>query len=231
MRQLALLRFLPVCSLPLLVFACGDEGAPSAGGDSESEMGSGGGGARPRTEDKNAGVAGFGGETGTGGGSLGGASAGGAAASCSVGETSPCALEVPSLPIGDATCVGGAWDTSSCRLCVSGGAVACAVAKPTHPIGNVTCSADGLSYNDADTLCADGSSPTYGASGQSCDGMAGDECQGESCCLSIVLPSGDFMMGRGTVVTDADYYVRGYSQETPEHPVSSPRERELLRLG
>ena len=38
----------------------------------------------------------------------------------------------------------------------------------------------------------------YGPEGQSCSGMIGSECNGESCCTSIVLPAGSYLMGRGT---------------------------------
>jgi sulfatase modifying factor 1 len=40
--------------------------------------------------------------------------------------------------------------------------------------------------------------PVYGLEGQSCASMTGTECNGESCCTSIVVPGGTFPMGRGT---------------------------------
>jgi hypothetical protein len=41
-------------------------------------------------------------------------------------------------------------------------------------------------------------SPVCGPEGQSCSGMTGTECSGESCCRTILLPGGSFPMGRGT---------------------------------
>ncbi|HPA81828.1 MAG TPA: hypothetical protein PLS95_13500, partial [Thermoanaerobaculales bacterium] len=35
---------------------------------------------------------------------------------------------------------------------------------------------------------------TYGIPGPSCDSLRGTECQGESCCTSILVPGGTFMM-------------------------------------
>jgi len=55
----------------------------------------------------------------------------------------------------------------------------------------------------------------YGTPGQSCNGMAGNECQGVSCCQSILLPGGDFAMGRS--IDGADKYDNGYDEELPEH--------------
>jgi sulfatase modifying factor 1 len=37
-----------------------------------------------------------------------------------------------------------------------------------------------------------------GTEGQSCSAMSGSECNGESCCTTIVVPGGAFPMGRGT---------------------------------
>ena len=55
--------------------------------------------------------------------------------------------------------------------------------------------------------------------------MTGTECQGESCCTSIVLPAGSYPMGRGTEdCTDcADGCPSGMlciPQEQPEHPAT-----------
>jgi len=61
-----------------------------------------------------------------------------------------------------------------------------------------------------------------GWDGHSCASMTGTECQGESCCASIVLPSGSYLMGRGTeTCTDCtDGCPAGmtcYAHEQPEH--------------
>src|SRR5262245_50990366 len=37
----------------------------------------------------------------------------------------------------------------------------------------------------------------------SCEGMAEDECQGESCCTTLAVPGGMFMMGRSLAGSDA----------------------------
>jgi formylglycine-generating enzyme required for sulfatase activity len=71
----------------------------------------------------------------------------------------------------------------------------------------------------------DGGTSGYGIPGQSCNGMTGTECNGESCCKSISVPAGTFPMGRGTetcssctagcpsgMTCDLD--------ETPEHDVT-----------
>jgi len=43
-------------------------------------------------------------------------------------------------------------------------------------------------------------SVVYGPEGPSCSGMTGTECQGESCCSSLLVPGGTFPMGRGTEI-------------------------------
>jgi sulfatase modifying factor 1 len=69
----------------------------------------------------------------------------------------------------------------------------------------------------------------YGVPGQSCSGMTGTECNGESCCTSIPLPQGTFMMGRGSEAcsncTDGcpggiSCNVANAGVETPEHSVT-----------
>lgn len=55
----------------------------------------------------------------------------------------------------------------------------------------------------------------YGPEGPSCTGMNGDECQGVSCCQSILVPGGTFPMGRSESGSDA--YQDGHNDEQPEH--------------
>jgi len=53
---------------------------------------------------------------------------------------------------------------------------------------------------------ASGSGGTAGAggggpvAGPSCESESGDECQGESCCTSLVVPGGSYLRGRGTEI-------------------------------
>ncbi len=44
---------------------------------------------------------------------------------------------------------------------------------------------------------------TYGPTGPSCRGLAGDECQGEDCCANILVEGGTFLMGRSADGPDA----------------------------
>ena len=65
----------------------------------------------------------------------------------------------------------------------------------------------------------------YGISGQSCKGMTGTECNGESCCTSLPVPAGTFLMGRGTETCGdcTDGCPGGatcFANETPEHNVT-----------
>jgi sulfatase modifying factor 1 len=65
----------------------------------------------------------------------------------------------------------------------------------------------------------------YGPEGQSCSGMTGTECNGGSCCTSIVLPAGSFLMGRSAETCSGctDGCPSGMSCDTdeqPEHPAS-----------
>jgi len=65
---------------------------------------------------------------------------------------------------------------------------------------------------------------TYGIPGPSCDSLTGTECQGESCCTTILVPGGTFMMGRSEAGSDAfasgTYDVELYATEQPEHSVT-----------
>jgi len=68
------------------------------------------------------------------------------------------------------------------------------------------------------------SSVGYGISGQSCTGMTGTECNGESCCTSLPVPAGTFPMGRGTeTCSNCTVGCPGGmtcgADETPEHNV------------
>ena len=66
-----------------------------------------------------------------------------------------------------------------------------------------------------------------GPRGNSCASMTGTECNGESCCTSIVLPAGSYPMGRGT--EDCEDCTDGCPSgmvgscalaEQPEHPAT-----------
>jgi len=67
----------------------------------------------------------------------------------------------------------------------------------------------------------------YEPAADSCASMTGTECNGESCCASIVVPGGTFPMGRGTEECDGctdgcpSAMWRGcLSNEQPEHPAT-----------
>ena len=77
------------------------------------------------------------------------------------------------------------------------------------------------------TTGADGSAGAvgYGISGQSCKGMNGTECSGESCCTSLPVPAGTFPMGRSTetcanCTAGCPGGVTCNADETPEHNVT-----------
>jgi sulfatase modifying factor 1 len=66
---------------------------------------------------------------------------------------------------------------------------------------------------------------SYGIPGQSCAGMAGTECNGESCCASVAMPGGTFKMGRGSeTCSNCTNGCPGgatcSASETPEHDVT-----------
>jgi sulfatase modifying factor 1 len=55
----------------------------------------------------------------------------------------------------------------------------------------------------------------------SCEGMAIDACQGESCCTTLAVPGGSFMMGRSLAGTDAcPAGLTCEDAELPEHPAT-----------
>ncbi len=58
-----------------------------------------------------------------------------------------------------------------------------------------------------------------GIAEQSCSDSAGMECNGESCCTSILLPGGSFLMGRGTETCS------GCIEGCPTDPGCSPIEK------
>jgi formylglycine-generating enzyme len=65
----------------------------------------------------------------------------------------------------------------------------------------------------------------YGISGQSCKGMTGTECNGESCCASLPIPGGTLLMGRGTetcsnCTAGCPGGMTCNADETPEHAVT-----------
>jgi sulfatase modifying factor 1 len=99
------------------------------------------------------------------------------------------------------------------------------------------CEGKECGFDGCGSLCAPGCSSSqgchagqcedlvYGPEGQSCSAMTGTECNGESCCTSIVIPGGTFPMGRGTEVCSgcADGCPSGtdcYADERPEHPAT-----------
>jgi sulfatase modifying factor 1 len=68
----------------------------------------------------------------------------------------------------------------------------------------------------------------YGPEGQSCSAMTGTECNGESCCASIVVPGGTFPMGRGTETCvgcsdGCPAETSCWNDELPEHPATVSR--------
>ena len=81
---------------------------------------------------------------------------------------------------------------------------------------------------------AGGASWTFDSDGPSCAAMTGTECNGESCCTSIVVPGGTFPMGRGSEACNGcvDGCPSGmtcfpcpgtdpcYDDEQPEHPAT-----------
>jgi len=67
----------------------------------------------------------------------------------------------------------------------------------------------------------EGGTIVYGIPFQSCDGMAGTECQGKSCCSSLSVPSGGFPMGRSDNGNDAcPSGLFCGDDEQPEHDVT-----------
>jgi len=61
----------------------------------------------------------------------------------------------------------------------------------------------------------DGSGGTEPGQFRSCAGETGDECQGESCCTTILLPGGRFEFGRSEMSGVSDYYPAADPNETP----------------
>lgn len=51
---------------------------------------------------------------------------------------------------------------------------------------------------------------------RSCQNLS-TTCQAESCCTSISMPGGNFLMGRSQVVGSSDYYSTTWTEDTPEH--------------
>jgi formylglycine-generating enzyme required for sulfatase activity len=99
------------------------------------------------------------------------------------------------------------------------------------PVDGVECTDDvctaGVPSNPATAsgkTCATGTCDGAGAckavvvGSQSCQGMTGTECFGESCCASLDVPGGVFSMGRSQSGSDAS--ALGIANELPEHPVT-----------
>ena len=111
-------------------------------------------------------------------------------------------------PVGAESCTCGnnntcnAGLTCASHICVNLGTGGNGAAGGTT--SNATTSAGGSS-NAGASATTGGSTATvggtgtggYGVPGQSCNGMTGTECNGESCCTSIPVPAGTFPMGRG----------------------------------
>ncbi len=63
--------------------------------------------------------------------------------------------------------------------------------------------------------------PSRVPEGPSCAAMNGDECNGESCCANILVPSGTFPRGRCETAGCSDYWCDDCNSfETPEHPAT-----------
>ncbi len=91
--------------------------------------------------------------------------------------------------------------------------------------GDASIAGDGGTSGTTGGAGGTGGAMTYEVSFQSCSDMAGDECQGESCCTTLDVPAGSFPMGRGTELCSdcadgcpASADCRSY--ELPEHPAS-----------
>lgn len=67
--------------------------------------------------------------------------------------------------------------------------------------------------------CAEGNEvPVPGTPGRSCSGETGTECNGESCCTTLLVPSCTFPMGRSD--DGCDQFAVGNSDEQSEHRVT-----------
>jgi formylglycine-generating enzyme required for sulfatase activity len=77
------------------------------------------------------------------------------------------------------------------------------------------CSGEVNSEPHAQPLAGEGE--TVGSPGRSCEGRPDTECGGVSCCASLVVPGGTFLMGRST--TGSDTSENGHDDELPEHEV------------
>ncbi len=163
-----------------------------------------------------------GGASGSGGAGSGGAGTGGAG-SGGVGGSSG----VGGAGAGGSSGVGGSGGTGTDGSVPDGGGMDGSVPDGGAMDGSVPDGGipeSGMDGSASDSGGADGSVPdgcatdggaVYGPPGPSCDGMTGTECQGESCCLSILVPCGTFPMGRSEDGTDA--VTDGDPDEQPEH--------------
>ena len=210
-------------------FACGDteRSTGSAGGNTSSEAGVGGG------AEASGGAAGAG-NPATGGNSAGtGASVGdgGALATGATGGTDATGGQ----PAGDGGRTGGSAGAGGSDAtggaggdAGSGGAIIGSGGDGDG--GTATGGASGGAPggtggdNPATGGSTGGAAMVYGVDGQSCAWMTGTECNGESCCTSIEVPGGTFPMGRGTETcsdcVDGCPYQACSDFEQPEHPAT-----------
>jgi sulfatase modifying factor 1 len=95
---------------------------------------------------------------------------------------------------------GGAVSTGAAGAAGSSGAQACIPNCEGKECGEDGCGSRCAPGCSLSQTCNAGQCENlvYGPEGQSCSAMAGTECNGESCCTSIVVPGGTFPMGRGT---------------------------------
>lgn len=169
------------------------------------------------------GTAGGGGSAGAGAasGSAGLGGTGGGAAECTPGEQR--CLDATPQTCGDS----GQWQSGApcAYVCEAGRCVGACVPGSRRCSGSVPQSCSDRGQWQVAAACSDGAVCVAGSCGAppaSCatGGPGRDDCAGESCCASVTLPGGSFMMGRGEAASSSDYYPRGEGDELPEHPVT-----------
>jgi len=181
----------------------GNAGAASGTAGSSGASGSGGAGGASGSGSDTGGTAGDGGMSGVGGNAAAGGSSGtGSAAGVS----------------GSSGAGGTGGNSESGGASGSGGTSGSAGAAATGGSSGV-----GAAGGQGGT---GGGGPTYDVPGQSCFDLTGTECNGTSCCTSIALPAGSYLMGRSTEDCDGctDGCPSGMScyddREQPEHPAT-----------
>jgi len=219
--------------------ACEDDG--SAWGECECDgdgaagtTGSGGRGSGGSGPEGSGGDAGGSGPAGSGG-AAGSGTVGGAAGTA---ETAGGAAGLESVSGGEGGGTAGTTGGGAGGGAGEGGAMAGSAGEPAELAGagggsagasagaggveDVGGAAGAAGISGSPGSGGDAGGPTLAPEGPSCVGMSGTECNGESCCTTIVVPGGTFPMGRGTETCSgcADGCPAGMTcgaDEQPEH--------------